>query len=144
MKFEDIQALWDQDSKINPVDLATESLRVPELHNKYYKIYTQERLLLNKWELELKVVYKEKYEYYMGIMDEEDLKTNGWEPFALKVLKADLPIYLESDLDMVNATKKIVLQKEKINFLESIIKNLNNRGFLIKNAIDWNKFTNGS
>jgi len=144
MKFEDIQALWDQDSKINPVDLATESLRIPELHNKYYKIYTQERLLLNKLELELKVVYKEKYEYYMGIMDEEDLKTNGWEPFSLKVLKADLPIYLESDLDMVNATKKIVLQKEKINFLESIIKNLNNRGFLIKNAIDWNKFTNGS
>lgn len=144
MKFEDIQALWDQDSKINPVDLATESLRIPELHNKYYKIYTQERLVLNKLELELKVVYKEKYEYYMGIMDEEDLKTNGWEPFALKVLKADLPIYLESDLDMVNATKKIILQKEKINFLESIIKNLNNRGFLIKNAIDWNKFTNGS
>ncbi|NBW12470.1 MAG: hypothetical protein EBR82_31010 [Caulobacteraceae bacterium] len=144
MKLEDIQILWDQDSKINPVDLATESLRVPELHNKYYKIYTQERLLLNKWELELKVVYKEKYEYYMGIMDEEDLKTNGWEPFALKVLKADLPIYMESDLDMVNTSKKIVLQKEKINFLESIIKNLNNRGFLIKNAIDWNKFTNGS
>lgn len=144
MKIEEIQTLWDKDSKINSVDLATESLRVPELHNKYYKLYTQERLLLNKWELELKVLYKEKYEYYMGIMDENDLKTNGWEPFALKVLKADLPIYMESDVDMVNSTKKIVLQREKINFLESIIKNLNNRGFLIKNAIDWNKFTNGT
>jgi hypothetical protein len=144
MKIEEIQTLWDKDSKINSVDLATESLRVPELHNKYYKLYTHERLLLNKWELELKVLYKEKYEYYMGIMDENDLKTNGWEPFALKVLKADLPIYMESDVDMVNSTKKIVLQREKINFLESIIKNLNNRGFLIKNSIDCNKFTNGT
>ena len=144
MKLEDIQSLWDQDSKINPVDLATESLKIPELHNKYYKIYTQERLLLNKWELESKALYKEKYEYYMGIMDQGDLKANGWEPFALKVLKADLPIYMDSDQDMLNAVKKLSLQKEKINFLESLIKNLNNRGFLIKNAIDWNKFTNGA
>jgi len=144
MKLEDIQSLWDQDSKINPVDLASESLKIPELHNKYYKIYTQERLLLNKWELELKAVYKEKYEYYMGFMDQGALKANGWEPFALKVLKADLPIYMESDNDMLTAAKRISLQKEKINFLESVIKNLNNRGFLIKNAIDFLKFTNGS
>lgn len=144
MKLEDIQSLWDQDSKINPVDLATESLKIPELHNKYYKIYTQERLLLNKWELESKALYKEKYEYYMGIMDQGALKANGWEPFALKVLKADLPIYMDSDQDILNAAKKLFLQKEKINFLESVIKNLNNRGFLIKNAIDWNKFTNGA
>jgi len=143
MKLEDIQALWDQDSKINPVDLSNESLRIPELHNKYHKIYTQERLVMNKWELELKIVYKEKYEYYMGILDEGALKANGWEPFALKVLKADLPIYMESDQDMINAAKRITLQREKITFLESVIKNLNNRGFLIKNAIDWNKFTNG-
>jgi len=143
MKLEDIQILWDKDSKINPADLATESLRVPDLHNKYYKIYTNERLLLSKWELEFKKLYKEKYEYYMGIMDEGELKVNGWEPFALKVLKADLPIYMEADQDMINITQKLSLQKEKINFLEGLIKNLNNRGFLIKNAIDWNKFTNG-
>ena len=143
MKLEDIQILWDKDSKINPADLATESLRVPDLHNKYYKIYTNERLLLSKWELEFKKLYKEKYEYYMGIMDEGELKVNGWEPFALKVLKADLPIYMEADQDMINITQKLSLQKEKINFLEGLIKDLNNRGFLIKNAIDWNKFTNG-
>ncbi|NDG32076.1 hypothetical protein EB118_18620, partial [bacterium] len=88
MKLEDIQLLWDKDSKINPTDLAAESLRVPDLHNKYYKIYTNERLLLSKWELEFKKLYKEKYEYYMGIMDEGELRVNGWEPFALKVLKA--------------------------------------------------------
>lgn len=143
MKLEDIQILWDKDSKINPVDLATESLRVPDLHNKYYKIYTNERLLLSKWELEFKKLYKEKYEYYMGIMDEGELRVNGWEPFTLKVLKADLPIYMEADQDITNFSHKLSLQKEKINFLEALIKNLNNRGFLIKNAIDWNKFTNG-
>ena len=143
MKLEDIQLLWDKDSKINPSDLAAESLRVPDLHNKYYKIYINERLMLSKWESELKKLYKEKYEYYMGIMDEGDLKANGWEPFALKVLKADLPIYMEADVDLTNMTQRSSLQKEKVSFLEAVIKNLNNRGFLIKNAIDWNKFTNG-
>jgi len=143
MKLEDIQLLWDKDSKINPSDLASESLRIPDLHNKYYKIFMNERLLLSKWEFEFKKLYKEKYEYYMGIMDEGDLKANGWNPFSLKVLKADLPIYMEADQDITNISHKLSLQKEKINFLESLIKNLNNRGFLIKNAIDWNKFTNG-
>ena len=122
MKLEDIQILWDKDSKINPVDLATESLRVPDLHNKYYKIYTNERLLLSKWELEFKKLYKEKYEYYMGIMDEGELRVNGWEPFTLKVLKADLPIYMEADQDITNFSHKLSLQKEKINFLKLFLR----------------------
>ena len=77
-------------------------------------------------------------------MDEGELKSNGWEPFALKVLKTDLSIYMEGDQDLGNITNKIEFQKEKIALLESIIKTVINRGFLIKNAIDWNRFTTGS
>jgi hypothetical protein len=144
MKLEDIETNWGQDSKINSADLATESLRIPELHHKYFKIFTQERLLLKKFEQEYKQMYKLKYEYYMGILDEGELKSNGWEPFALKVLKTDLSIYMEGDQDLGNITNKIEFQKEKIALLESIIKTVINRGFLIKNAIDWNRFTTGS
>ena len=40
--------------------------------------------------------------------------------------------------------EKIAYQKEKINYLESIIKTVVNRNFLIKNIIDWRKFTSGA
>ena len=38
---------------------------------------------------------------------------------------------------------RIVMQKEKLDFLEEVIKNLNQRNFQIKNAIEWRKFTQG-
>ena len=40
--------------------------------------------------------------------------------------------------------EKIEYQKEKINYLESIIKTIINRNFLIKSIIDWRKFTSGA
>lgn len=144
MKLEDIETSWQQDSKIDQSELGRESLRVPELHHKYYKIYTQEKLLLRKYEQEYKSLYKSKYEYYMGIMDEGELKSNGWEPNPLKILKQDLQIYTDSDKDLAAVATKIEFQKEKIAFLESIIKTVVNRGFLIKNAIDFIKFQAGA
>jgi hypothetical protein len=51
---------------------------------------------------------------------------------------------MEGDPDLGNITNKIEFQKEKIALLESIIKTVINRGFLIKNAIDWNRFTTGA
>ena len=39
---------------------------------------------------------------------------------------------------------RIEYHKEKINYLETIIKSLSTRGFLIKNSIDWKKFTMGA
>jgi hypothetical protein len=65
------------------------------------------------------------------------------EPFSLKVLKSDLNYYLESDDHIAELQLKIDYQKEKVTFLDSIIKQLNGRSWEIKNAIEWNKFING-
>ena len=76
-------------------------------------------------------------------MSEEDLEANGWEPNPLRILKSDLNTYIDSDTDIIKQTSKMDYQKEKINFLENIIRSINNRGFQIKNAIDWEKFKVG-
>jgi hypothetical protein len=36
------------------------------------------------------------------------------------------------------------MQKEKVDFVESIIKSLTTRGYQIKSAIDWEKFKVGA
>ena len=53
-------------------------------------------------------------------------------------------MFLESDRDIIELNDKIEYQKEKINYLETIIKSLSTRGFLIKNSIEWKKFIMGN
>lgn len=143
MKFDDIMDLWQQDANMDNSELGEESLKIPQLHHKYYKILVQEGLLLKKYEQDYKAMNKLKFEYYMGVLDEETLRKYDWEPFQLKVLKQDLSTYIDSDEDMQNIQAKIDIQKQKISFLESVVKMVSNRGFLIKNAIDWERFKVG-
>ena len=143
MKFDDIMKLWEQDAKMDKTELGEESLRIPLLHHKYYKLYVEEGLLFKKLELEFKALYKLKYEYYMGILDEDTLKQNEWQPNPLKILKQDLPTYIDADSDIQLIQARIDIQKQKLSFLESVIKTVTTRGFLIKNAIDWERFKVG-
>lgn len=144
MKLDEIQTLWGEDCNIVDDMLDEEALKIPRLHQKYYKIYTTERLLLKKLQADLKIFQQIKYEYYSGEMAQEDLNERGWEPYPKRVLKADIPRYVDSDKDIIERTLKIAHQQEKVDFCDAIIKSLRDRGFLIKSAIDWRKFTNGA
>jgi len=143
MKLDDIMDLWADDARMDDTELGNESLRIPMLHHKYYKIFVQQGLLLKKLEQDYKSLYKLKYEYYMGVLDQETLLERGWNPNPLKILKQDLSIYMEGDNDLQLIQAKIDIQKQKLSFLESAIKTIINRGFLIKNAIEWEKFKVG-
>ena len=39
MKLEEIQESWSSDSQIDDTQLDNESLKIPELHHKYYRIF---------------------------------------------------------------------------------------------------------
>lgn len=143
MKFDDIMDLWAHDSQMDDTELGAESLKIPLLHHKYYKMYVQETIQLKAYEQQYKTLYRLKYEYYMGVLDQETLAEYGWNPNPLKILKQDLTIYIDADQDLQRIQQKIDIQKQKTSFLESAIKTISNRGFLIKNAIDWERFKVG-
>ena len=48
MNLEQIQEMWQKDSVIDPDNLHDESLKVPQLHSKYYTIYNTITLLREK------------------------------------------------------------------------------------------------
>ena len=144
MKLDEILELWAEDCSVDRTELGEESLKLPKLHSKYLRIYTEERLLLRKLEGEKKEILLLKHDYYRGVMPEEDLKANGWEPFRLSVLKSDIPMYIDADQDIIKLNLRIAMQQEKVDSLESIIRSINNRGFLIKNAIEYEKFKVGA
>ena len=144
MKLEEIQELWNRDREIDIAELAIESVRIPQLHDKYLKIYIDERIKLKSLEFELSKMVRLKNDYYSGRMAQENLEKLGWEPFLGKILKGEMHSYLEADEDVFRIKTKIVMMEEKINYLDSIVKMINNRGFQIKRAIDWIKFKSGS
>ena len=143
MELSEIRKLVKEDSVIDDAELDVESIKIPQLHNKYLNIFHDEKLILLKTEAEYKSMLRIRWEYYSGKMSKDELEEYGWEPFELKILKPDLGIYLDSDELLVKLKNKVSYQKEKIEYLESVLKSLNNRNWIIRNAIEWRKFTSG-
>ena len=143
MILEEIEDAWSKDCKIDDTELDIEARKIPQLHNKYLKMFNRENLLLRKMNYDYKVLEKDKFEYYAGKMDESELESRGWEQFDHRLLKQDIPRYIEGDADLIKRLLKIDYQKEKVDFLKSIISNINGRNFIITNAIKWRQFING-
>ena len=141
MTLEELQAEADKDLVIDDTELDTESLKTPILHNKYLQYYNKFNLLLKKSQWEERTLQREKWEYYTGKSDPEVYKE---KPFDLKVLKNDVHIYINADEDIQKIQAKIVYQEAIVNYLEQILRMINNRSFTIKNAIEWRRFTSGA
>ena len=143
MRFDDIRKMVEKDMVIDDSELDLESLKIPQLHNKYLNLFHDERILLRKLEVERRELIRDKWEFYSGKMSEEELTRRGWEPFQLKVLKQDLDMYIQSDSDVTKIDDRNTLQNEKVDYLASIVKSISGRGWEIKNAIEWRRFTSG-
>ena len=140
MNLDEIQSLWSEDSKLDPDNLHTESTSIPALHAKYYRILNRILLLKKSEENKFKVLKKEKWQYYTGKADPEIYID---KPFDHKVLRQDVDKYMDSDSELIKQLSKVEYYQVMIDYLDSILKNINNRTFQIKNAIEWQKFIRG-
>lgn len=142
----DIDAIvdeWKKDSEIDKTELGDEALRIANLHSKWLRVLTQERLKLLKYEAELKTLRKDKYEFYSQGPTKET-NERGWEmPARGIILKNDIPMYMDSDRDVIDMNLKIGYQNEKVTLLTEIMRHINSRGYNIKAAIEWTRFTMG-
>ena len=143
MKFEEIQYQWTLDCVMDETELSHESIKIPQLHNKYLIFYSNEKLKFKEMKYLFAGLIRRKRDYYTGRMTAEELEAADWEPFQYKLLKADVQEYIDADENVIESKKLLALQEEKVNYLESIVKSLTTRGYLIKNAIDWKRFTEG-
>lgn len=140
MNIDEIEKLWEEDSYIDPDNLHMESIKIPSLHSKYFKIYNNISLLRRKEENNFLELQKEKWLYYSGKSDPEIYKI---KPFDHRVLKSDLDKYLDADEDLIKSNTKIEYYTIMMKFLESILKNIENRSYMIKNNIEFMKFFSG-
>ena len=143
MKLENIYELWEADAVVKKDRLDDESLEITKLHSKYHQIYTNEKLLLRKQEADMKVLKLDKYEF-LTMGPTQETQNKGWKlPPQGKILKQEVERYMEADKDLIDLSLRIGLQQEKVQLLDSIIKQLASRSFNIRNAIEYCKFING-
>ncbi len=139
--LEEIQKMWVKDSHIDMDNLHDESIKVPALHAKYFEMYNTVVLLKKKAEQSRKNVRHERYEYFSGKADPDVYLEN---PFPKKIRDKDtLQKYLDADDKLSQISLKVEYYETILNYLESILKMIQNRTYQIKNAIDFLKFQAG-
>ena len=143
MNIESLRTMVQSDLKIDESNLHTESIKTPQLHNKYLVFYQNSKLELEKLELEEKILKKDKWLYYTGKIGQDDLESYGWEPFDYNILKTDVPMFIDADKDIQKIRAKNSLQRMLVDYLENVIKIITGRQWSIKSAIEWIKFTQG-
>ena len=141
INLDKIQSMWQEDCKIDIDNMHEESIKVPQLHSKYHEILNNLILLRTKAQKIQKSVRHERYEYYSGKADPEVYIEN---PFGKKIRDKDtMTKYLDADDKLKQISLKIDYYETLLNYCESILKQINNRTYQIKNAIEWQKFIAG-
>lgn len=147
--FDHIKQEWNQDSQIDfdikdkgyTENLSKLSLETPFQHNKYLNHHSDLSLMKVSLEFEIRKLIKDKREYYGG---EADAKVYAEKPFGSSIKTSEkMRVYLDSDEDILNLEGKVRLIEVMLNYLDNVMKMINQRNYLIKNAIEWEKFTNG-
>ena len=141
MNLDKIQEMWQKDSVIDPDNLHDESLKIPQLHSKYYTVYNTVTLLREKARTNYNTIRLERYNYYTGKAEPEVYVE---EPFPYKVREKDaIQRYMDADEKLIKVDLKIKYYDSTLKFLEEIIRTISNRTYQIKNAIEWHKFQSG-
>ena len=140
MNLEELKLQVSQDLRVDDEHLDTESLKNQEIKATYLDHKSKFELLLFKAKGDYKRLYREKWEYYGG---KADAKIYASKPFDLKVLKTDLGVYISADEEIIDAENKIGYLETVVDYIKGVIKSIDNRGWDIKNAIEWKKFEAG-
>ena len=140
MTLDELKLQVQRDLKVDNEHLDTESLKNQEIKANYLDHKSRYELLLYKAKGDYKRMYRDKWEYYGG---KADAKIYAAKPFDLKVLKTDLAVYISADEEIMNAENKIGYLETVVDYIKGVIKSVDNRGWDIKNAIEWRKFEAG-
>lgn len=140
--LEQILKLWEKDAVIDQTEPSKELIKIPTLHSKYLGILTKHKIAAKKAHFDYLRMKKIKAEYYTGKLSKEELDDYGWEPFQF-VLKSDMSTYMESDKDLIKLLEKKVYHDECVSVIESIMSELKQRTWQLRDFISWEKFIGG-
>ena len=117
-----------------------------KMHAKYLELLNVAKLTLKRKELEQQVQLRDKWLYFNGKMEKAEMDSRGWpyDPFkGLKILRNDMDYFFNADADLQKMEERVTYLKTMVTTLEEILQTLKWRHTVIKNMIDWRRFTSG-
>ena len=147
MDIKKILELWEEDSKISGTSLDEDSRKTPQLHAKYLGYLADAKMQRTRAEMQQKSLLKDKWLYYNGKMDQDEVESRGWDYDPLDgklVMKGDMNKYYDADKDIQKSEERVVYWKTVCETLTEIVNNLNWRHQTIGNMIRWRMFEAGS
>ena len=145
--LKEVLAEWANDNQIHETLVDESSRKTPILHSKYLEKLANAKLLLKKAEFSQKTLLKEKWLYYNGKMDQEQIEKMGWDPDpfdGLKVLKGEMDYYYDADPEIQKSEEKIQYFKTLVETLSDIVDTIKWRHQTISNIIKWKQFQSGN
>ena len=140
--LQQILKYWEEDADIDQTEPGKELLKIPKLHNKYLTILTKHKIAAKKAHFDYLRMRKIKVDYFAGRLTKEELEKHGWEPFQF-VLKTDVNSHLEGDDDLIKLLEKKVYHEEVVSVLESVMNELKQRTWQLRDFISLEKFIGG-
>lgn len=144
MNLEQIETEWAKDSEINLDDLSNEAVTIPKLHSKYHKMLTRERMRAHSNETKRKQLEHLLTMYYSNRLTTKEMQYYELPPLDKTYIKQDIPHCVDTHPDMVELKKSMSINQEKIELLKSILSQIHQRSFQIRDAIEFRKFQAGS
>lgn len=137
--------MWSKDAQVDLTEPARELAKISSLHAKYLNILSHHNLIIKKLNSDYTKKKSIMFQYYSGdLNDPEELEKYGFtEPMRKKILRQDIPIYLDGDEQLINILLKKSLHQEIVDYCSSVIKEINNKTFQLNNIIKWEIFVGG-
>ena len=143
MNLEDLKLNISKDALVDSSELGNEAIKTPQLHSKYLCLHADFKLILCKQVNDLAILKLRKWKIFTGKASREELEAWGEDPNGLTLLKTDVEKFIEADPKVIELKSKVAVTEVKLRIVEDFLKSLNNRNFMIKSAIDWQKMMNG-
>lgn len=145
MKLDDVLVQWEADSTIDDNHLGEASIHTAKLHAKYLKLLVDAKLRKTKLEIEYNNLRKLKFRYYRGELSKDELKQLEWDQWQYtKPLKAEMDEFLKGDENLSQVQARLDYMDTVVYALESIMSQIKQRDWQIKNGITWKQFLAGS
>ena len=145
LELKKLNQMWAEDSKIiNDLDAATKKTAAD--HSKYLQLRAEATLHHAKLKRQLDTMMRDKFLYYNGKMNREQIEARGWayDPFdGLRIMKTDMDKYYNADPDLQELNEKVVYWKTIIDTIGEIVEVLKWRHQSISNIIRWKTFEAG-
>lgn len=140
MNLDELISEAKNDLRYDKVNISDSIHNISGLISKWIEYHVNEKKIIFKLEKVLNELKTKKWLYYSGKSSAETYKKN---PFGLKLLKTDVPQFIDSDPEIQKVREELNIQNEKLFVIDEVVKELKSRSFEINSIIRWNEYLQG-